>query len=589
MATSISRNVNFVMNLKNNATKELQGFHGQLKQIEPELKKMAIMGTAAFAGITAVAYKAVGAAAENEGAWNKFNTVFGEHAKEMGDWITDVRQRLPSATTDIVKMASGIQDLLIPMGFARDEAMGMTQETIELANALAAFNDVPVEQVLEAMISGFSGMTRPLKQFGVDVPVERLEAMARQQGIVESGFKELDFETQRIVKAQLLLQAAYEDSADALGGFEVNQDSFIRRQQELRATLSDLMNDIGDSLLPMFDDALKRLIPLVDKIADWIRENPDLVRQIILLSGAMAGLVAIAGTLGLLLLAITTPALVITGVIAGLAAVSFLVVRNWEKIKETLEPLTDTLKHLWGIISTVLTPSLVRIKESIKNLWLEMLALWNVVSPILIPILKTLGFIIGAGLFGAIGVIIGGIKLFIDTLNVLINVFKFVTSVIKMAIEGWVSLFKWLWNILFGNSIIPDMVEGFKNAWNAIVGIFSSAQDRIVSIMENIIGWAQRAIDLARRARELAGGAISGARDRISSGLSRITPFANGGIVTRPTLGLVGEAGPEAIIPLNKAGGMGMTININGGFFGSDAGEEIGDQIIKRLQLANKL
>jgi hypothetical protein len=36
------------------------------------------------------------------------------------------------------------------------------------------------------------------------------------------------------------------------------------------------------------------------------------------------------------------------------------------------------------------------------------------------------------------------------------------------------------------------------------------------------------------------------------------TPFAAGGIVTQPTLGLVGEAGPEVIMPLDKARGMGM-------------------------------
>ena len=41
------------------------------------------------------------------------------------------------------------------------------------------------------------------------------------------------------------------------------------------------------------------------------------------------------------------------------------------------------------------------------------------------------------------------------------------------------------------------------------------------------------------------------------------TPFATGGIVTSPTLGLVGEAGPEAIIPLDRAGQLGgNTINI---------------------------
>lgn len=43
-------------------------------------------------------------------------------------------------------------------------------------------------------------------------------------------------------------------------------------------------------------------------------------------------------------------------------------------------------------------------------------------------------------------------------------------------------------------------------------------------------------------------------------GLFAAVPFADGGIVTGPTLGLVGEAGPEAIIPLDRAGGIGTTV-----------------------------
>ena len=41
-----------------------------------------------------------------------------------------------------------------------------------------------------------------------------------------------------------------------------------------------------------------------------------------------------------------------------------------------------------------------------------------------------------------------------------------------------------------------------------------------------------------------------------------------GGIVTRPTMALIGEAGPEAVIPLGRGGGMGslsVTVNIGEG------------------------
>ena len=43
--------------------------------------------------------------------------------------------------------------------------------------------------------------------------------------------------------------------------------------------------------------------------------------------------------------------------------------------------------------------------------------------------------------------------------------------------------------------------------------------------------------------------------------------MATGGVVTSPTFALIGEAGPEAVIPLDKMGSMGggVTINVNGG------------------------
>jgi len=42
-----------------------------------------------------------------------------------------------------------------------------------------------------------------------------------------------------------------------------------------------------------------------------------------------------------------------------------------------------------------------------------------------------------------------------------------------------------------------------------------------------------------------------------------IPRMAEGGIVNQPTLALIGEAGSEAVIPLDKMGGMGTTVNIN--------------------------
>ncbi len=65
-------------------------------------------------------------------------------------------------------------------------------------------------------------------------------------------------------------------------------------------------------------------------------------------------------------------------------------------------------------------------------------------------------------------------------------------------------------------------------------------------------------------------------------GLFAPVPFANGGIVTSPVLGLVGEAGPEAIIPLDRAGGFGtnIVVNVTGGMMDP---EGVAREVVKVL------
>lgn len=60
--------------------------------------------------------------------------------------------------------------------------------------------------------------------------------------------------------------------------------------------------------------------------------------------------------------------------------------------------------------------------------------------------------------------------------------------------------------------------------------------------------------------------------------------MAKGGVVTKPTMALIGEAGPEAVVPLGGRGGMGgVTININGGDL-----QAVRREVGKALQMYDK-
>jgi hypothetical protein len=63
--------------------------------------------------------------------------------------------------------------------------------------------------------------------------------------------------------------------------------------------------------------------------------------------------------------------------------------------------------------------------------------------------------------------------------------------------------------------------------------------------------------------------------------------LAEGGIVTGPTLAMIGEAGPEAVVPLSKMGGMGggVTVNVTGGLATS---AEIGQAVVNAIRAYNR-
>jgi hypothetical protein len=68
-----------------------------------------------------------------------------------------------------------------------------------------------------------------------------------------------------------------------------------------------------------------------------------------------------------------------------------------------------------------------------------------------------------------------------------------------------------------------------------------------------------------------------------------IPKLADGGLITRPTMALVGEAGPELVIPLDRLGGMGggdtyVEVNINAAV----ADARLGDVIVQALRDVNR-
>jgi|SRR6056297_1035912 len=495
------RNLQIVATFKDKASKQLNGLQGKIKNNQATFRKMAAAGTAAFGGISAGAKIALDEAGKAEGAMNKFNTVFGENREEMNKWLGEVREGMPMAEHKIARMTAGVGDLLKPMGIAEEEAAALSRQSVELADKVAAFNDVNPKEVLEAMESGFSGMSRPLRRFGIDARETSLEAKALEEGLLEAGqgFSDLEPQVKQQVRAQALMAQMMDQSKDAIDGYEKNQDSYIRKKQEMTAQTKELKASIGNVLIPAISNLLEKINPVIDRVVSWIEKNPELTKKILIAAAAISGLVAVLGIVGMILPAIITGVSAlgtVLGVILGpiglaiLAIASigtalYLLITRWEEVKETTKVMMDLIK-------TIIKEKVMKVKKVWHDVWT-------------------------------------GIK---------------------------------------------DFVMGL---WDDIVGKVKRSIDWIKGKVETVKNLPGNAIDKTQ-------GAIGGAWGSVKGAVG----FATGGIVKKPTLGIVGEEQPEAVIPLNKAGALGgMTININRPVYGmdnKDVAEQLANLITQQIR-----
>lgn len=103
--------------------------------------------------------------------------------------------------------------------------------------------------------------------------------------------------------------------------------------------------------------------------------------------------------------------------------------------------------------------------------------------------------------------------------------------------------FNELWENVFGkaNSLLEQFIQNFISSMQQ-----QAMQNSLASIFSSIKGDKDSSFKLSSLLAFIPG--VGG----IASLLGGLLGFAEGGIVTRPVMGLVGEAGPEAIIPLKQ-------------------------------------
>jgi hypothetical protein len=123
-----------------------------------------------------------------------------------------------------------------------------------------------------------------------------------------------------------------------------------------------------------------------------------------------------------------------------------------------------------------------------------------------------------------------------------------------------------------------DLVNFFTGLPGKLGGLFSGMFDGIKEAFRSALNWViGKWNDFHLPKVHVPGTDI----DIGGYGLPYISPMAAGGIVTSPTLALIGEAGPEAVVPLGR--GAGPVVHIENATFNSAVDADL---IAKRIEFA---
>lgn len=163
------------------------------------------------------------------------------------------------------------------------------------------------------------------------------------------------------------------------------------------------------------------------------------------------------------------------------------------------------------------------------------------------------------------------------------DVYNFLSAIVKEKMQGVLDDI---------NSFLEPIKAGFKSIWDGVKGVTSDALDGLKSLVKSTLNSIIDAINAAISAiNKVASKGAEGLGISIPQ-IGKIPRLAKGGIVDKPTFAMIGEDGPEAVVPLNKKnappgmGGMTVNITVNGDISGEELIEKIGDALTRRLQLS---
>jgi TP901 family phage tail tape measure protein len=263
--------------------------------------------------------------------------------------------------------------------------------------------------------------------------------------------------------------------------------------RQLKATMQDLAITVGQAVLPALGKIVAWIGPIVTKIAEWMKAHKGLTTTILLVVGAIGGLmitlgpvlmmlpglIALVGSLGAIFGAIVSPiGIAVAAIIAAVVAIGIVIYKHWDTIKPIFQKgvafvlnvvsvAWAELKRIWTIVLDAITPIVVAWWELEK-------AIWTAAMAVILPAVELFWKAIWAAWRNTIGAIIAIVTMWWTWQ---VKIWTWGTQTIIPIMAKW-----WQWHVdlwAWGTQTIIPMI---KTWWQWHVDIWTWATETLTPI-----------------------------------------------------------------------------------------------------------
>ena len=258
------------------ATKSIQKFGKSMQRTGESLSKN-LSAPIALAGVASIKM-----ASDFEESLNKTRVAFGESSSAIEAFAKTTLKSFGIAEGSALEMASLFGDMATAMGLSQSEAAGMAKSLVGLAGDLASFKNIGIEQAQTALAGIFTGETESLKKLGIVITEANLKQFGYNKTMTQSE------------KIGIRYRAIIEQTKNAQGDFLRTSDGVANSSRVLGESIKQLSQQFGVLLLPLASKLISIFQDLTNKLSSLDKEQKELILTI-------AGITAVVGPLLLIL------------------------------------------------------------------------------------------------------------------------------------------------------------------------------------------------------------------------------------------------------------------------------------------------